>query len=208
MLRRMPYPVFDDVIHEPHRLRICAMLVPSAGTDSPRCATSRAVATRPLSKHLKALPSRAHPARAPAPTGARSATARAHRPPAERRCAGRGRRAADGWSATSARPPRRAAATPRPAAVQPAVSDSSARHDVVPDLAELVCELLRPSAVTPGLGDDSRPRVDARPQPWPAPPVAAASTPGPAGASRAYWSSLTRGRPGRWRSRRRPRRDR
>ena len=28
MLRHMPYPVFDDVIHEPHRLRICAMLVP------------------------------------------------------------------------------------------------------------------------------------------------------------------------------------
>ena len=28
-----PYPVFDDVIHEPHRLRICALLVPSTGTE-------------------------------------------------------------------------------------------------------------------------------------------------------------------------------
>ena len=33
MLRPMPYPVFDEVIHEPHRLRICAMLVPSTGTE-------------------------------------------------------------------------------------------------------------------------------------------------------------------------------
>ena len=55
MLRRMPYPVFDDVIHEPHRLRICALLVPSAGTDFATVRDEIGLSDSALSKHLKTL---------------------------------------------------------------------------------------------------------------------------------------------------------
>ena len=55
MLRRMPHPVFDDVIHEPHRLRICAMLVPSAGTEFATVRDEIGLSDSALSKHLKAL---------------------------------------------------------------------------------------------------------------------------------------------------------
>ncbi|GIL36787.1 transcriptional regulator [Phycicoccus jejuensis] len=51
----MPYPVFDDVIHEPHRLRICAFLVPSAGREFGEVRDEIGLSDSALSKHLKAL---------------------------------------------------------------------------------------------------------------------------------------------------------
>ena len=60
MLRPMPYPVFDDVIHEPHRLRICAMLVPSSGTDFAAVRDEMGLSDSALSKHLKTLSERGY----------------------------------------------------------------------------------------------------------------------------------------------------
>ncbi len=60
MLRTMPYPVFDEVIHEPHRLRICAMLVPSTGTDFGTVRDEMGLSDSALSKHLKALTARGY----------------------------------------------------------------------------------------------------------------------------------------------------
>lgn len=57
---RMPYPVFDEVIHEPHRLRICALLVPSAGTDFAVVREEVGLSDSALSKHLKALTARGY----------------------------------------------------------------------------------------------------------------------------------------------------
>ena len=54
----MPYPVFDEVIHEPHRLQICALLVPSTGTEFGRVRDSIGLSDSALSKHLKALSAR------------------------------------------------------------------------------------------------------------------------------------------------------
>lgn len=51
----MPHPVFDDVIHEPHRLRICAFLVPVAGRDFGEVRDELGLSDSALSKHLKAL---------------------------------------------------------------------------------------------------------------------------------------------------------
>ena len=77
MLRPMPYPVFDDVIHEPHRLRICAMLVPSSGTDFATVRDEMGLSDSALSKHLKALHrAAATPAGAPCERGTGCATAR------------------------------------------------------------------------------------------------------------------------------------
>lgn len=55
-----PYPVFDDVIHEPHRLRICAMLVPSTGTDFATVRDEMGLSDSALSKHLKTLTERGY----------------------------------------------------------------------------------------------------------------------------------------------------
>ena len=60
MLRLMPYPVFDEVIHEPHRLRICAMLVPSTGTEFATVRDAMGLSDSALSKHLKALTARGY----------------------------------------------------------------------------------------------------------------------------------------------------
>ncbi len=60
MLRPMPYPVFDDVIHEPHRLRICAMLVPSTGTEFATVRDEMGLSDSALSKHLKTLSERGY----------------------------------------------------------------------------------------------------------------------------------------------------
>ncbi len=60
MLRHMPYPVFDDVIHEPHRLQICALLVPSAGTEFAAVRDEMGLSDSALSKHLKALSGRGY----------------------------------------------------------------------------------------------------------------------------------------------------
>ncbi|WP_392544191.1 transcriptional regulator [Oryzobacter telluris] len=56
----MPYPVFDEVIHEPHRLRICALLVPSAGTEFGAVRDEMGLSDSALSKHLKALTTRGY----------------------------------------------------------------------------------------------------------------------------------------------------
>jgi DNA-binding MarR family transcriptional regulator len=60
MLRHMPHPVFDDVIHEPNRLRICALLVPSTGTDFAAVRDEIGLSDSALSKHLKALTARCY----------------------------------------------------------------------------------------------------------------------------------------------------
>ena len=51
----MPHPVFDEVIHEPHRLRICAYLVPVAGCDFGDVRDAMELSDSALSKHLKVL---------------------------------------------------------------------------------------------------------------------------------------------------------
>jgi len=56
----MPHPVFDEVIHEPHRLRICAFLVPSAGTEFGAVREAMGLSDSALSKHLKALSARGY----------------------------------------------------------------------------------------------------------------------------------------------------
>ena len=60
MLPRMPYPVFDEVVHEPHRLRICALLVPSAGTDFATVRDELGLSDSALSKHLRTLTTRGY----------------------------------------------------------------------------------------------------------------------------------------------------
>ena len=55
-----PYPVFDDVIHEPHRLRICALLVPSTGTEFATVRDEMGLSDSALSKHLKTLSTRGY----------------------------------------------------------------------------------------------------------------------------------------------------
>ena len=56
----MPHPVFDEVIHEPHRLRICAYLVPVAGRDFGDVRDEMDLSDSALSKHLKALSARGY----------------------------------------------------------------------------------------------------------------------------------------------------
>jgi DNA-binding MarR family transcriptional regulator len=56
----MPHPVFDEVIHEPHRLRICAYLVPAAGRDFGEVRDAMGLSDSALSKHLKALTGRGY----------------------------------------------------------------------------------------------------------------------------------------------------
>ena len=74
MLRRMPYPVFDEVIHEPHRLRICALLVPSTGTDFATVRDEVGLSDSALSKHLKALSARGYTRLERAPREGRQVT--------------------------------------------------------------------------------------------------------------------------------------
>ena len=56
----MPYPVFDEVIHEPHRLQICAYLVPVPGRDFGEVRDEMGLSDSALSKHLKALTSKGY----------------------------------------------------------------------------------------------------------------------------------------------------
>ncbi len=56
----MPHPVFDEVIHEPHRLQICAFLVPAAGRDFAEVRDEFELSDSALSKHLKALSARGY----------------------------------------------------------------------------------------------------------------------------------------------------
>ena len=56
----MPHPVFDEVIHEPHRLQICALLVPSPGTEFGEVRDAMGLSDSALSKHLKVLSGRGY----------------------------------------------------------------------------------------------------------------------------------------------------
>ncbi len=56
----MPHPVFDAVIHEPHRLQICAFLVPAAGREFGEVRDAMGLSDSALSKHLKALSARGY----------------------------------------------------------------------------------------------------------------------------------------------------
>ncbi len=56
----MPHPVFDEVIHEPSRLRICAFLVPSAATEFGDVRDAMGLSDSALSKHLKVLSARGY----------------------------------------------------------------------------------------------------------------------------------------------------
>ncbi|MBM6403148.1 transcriptional regulator [Phycicoccus sp. CSK15P-2] len=51
----MPHPVFDEVIHEPHRLQICAYLVPAPSRDFGDVRDALGLSDSALSKHLKSL---------------------------------------------------------------------------------------------------------------------------------------------------------
>ncbi|MBR7741930.1 transcriptional regulator [Phycicoccus sp. BSK3Z-2] len=55
----MPHAVFDDVIHEPHRLQICAYLVP-AGREFAVVRDEVGLSDSALSKHLKVLTARGY----------------------------------------------------------------------------------------------------------------------------------------------------
>ena len=70
----MPHPVFDEVIHEPHRLRICALLVPSTGTDFGVVRDELGLSDSALSKHLKALTSKGYTRLDRAPRDGRQVT--------------------------------------------------------------------------------------------------------------------------------------
>ena len=56
----MPHAVFDDVIHEPHRLQICAYLVPAAGREFAEVRDEVGLSDSALSKHLKVLTTRGY----------------------------------------------------------------------------------------------------------------------------------------------------
>jgi len=51
----MPRPVFDEIIHAPHRLRICAMLAPVSDTEFATLRDTLGVADSVVSKHLRVL---------------------------------------------------------------------------------------------------------------------------------------------------------
>ena len=51
----MPRPVFDEIIHAPNRLRICAALSPVAEAEFATLQDTLGVADSVMSKHLKVL---------------------------------------------------------------------------------------------------------------------------------------------------------
>lgn len=51
----MPRPVFDVLIHEPTRLRLCALLIPVERRDFAGLCEELAVSPSALSKHVRAL---------------------------------------------------------------------------------------------------------------------------------------------------------
>ena len=55
-----PHPVFDAVIHEPNRLRICALLVPHRAVEFAVLRDEMGLSDSALSKHLKTLESVGH----------------------------------------------------------------------------------------------------------------------------------------------------
>lgn len=55
MSRATPEPAFDEVVHAPHRLRICALLAPMESVEFSALREDLGVADSVLSKHLKVL---------------------------------------------------------------------------------------------------------------------------------------------------------
>ena len=55
MSRAAPEPAFDEIIHAPHRLRICALLGPMESVEFGTLREDLGVADSVLSKHLKVL---------------------------------------------------------------------------------------------------------------------------------------------------------
>lgn len=55
MSRTDPEPAFDEIVHAPHRLRICALLAPMESVDFGALREDLGVADSVLSKHLKVL---------------------------------------------------------------------------------------------------------------------------------------------------------
>lgn len=51
----MPRPIFDPVVHEPHRLQICALLSPTTGLPFARVRDEVGLSDSALSKHLRTL---------------------------------------------------------------------------------------------------------------------------------------------------------
>ena len=53
----MPRPIFDPVVHEPHRLQICGLLAPTRGLSFARVREEVGLSDSALSKHLRSLES-------------------------------------------------------------------------------------------------------------------------------------------------------
>ncbi|HIZ98061.1 MAG TPA: transcriptional regulator [Candidatus Janibacter merdipullorum] len=51
----MPRPIFDPVVHEPHRLQICALLAPTPGLPFATLRDEVGISDSALSKHLRSL---------------------------------------------------------------------------------------------------------------------------------------------------------
>jgi len=51
----MPRPIFDPVVHEPHRLQICGLLAPTRGLPFARVREEVGLSDSALSKHLRSL---------------------------------------------------------------------------------------------------------------------------------------------------------
>lgn len=51
----MPRPIFDPVVHEPHRLQICALLAPTRGLPFAQVRDEVGLTDSALSKHLRSL---------------------------------------------------------------------------------------------------------------------------------------------------------
>ncbi|HCE60301.1 transcriptional regulator [Janibacter terrae] len=51
----MPRPIFDPVVHQPHRLQICALLAPTRGLPFAEVRDEIGLSDSALSKHLRSL---------------------------------------------------------------------------------------------------------------------------------------------------------
>ena len=56
----MPRPIFDPVVHQPHRLQICALLAPTRGLPFASIRDEVGLSDSALSKHLSSLESRGY----------------------------------------------------------------------------------------------------------------------------------------------------
>lgn len=70
----MPRPIFDPVVHEPHRLQICALLAPTHGLSFGQVREQVGLSDSALSKHLRSLEGQGYVAIAREVTGGRRTT--------------------------------------------------------------------------------------------------------------------------------------